>query len=85
MATRHRMLMAAWLTTAGALGVAGTALGAVTDRSVARYVVIATDGGPNCNIALPVETCTCFDGVPPCAAFQDEARYACLDDARTVQ
>ncbi len=68
-----------------ALGVAGTALGAVSDRSVARYIVLATDGGPNCNIGLPVESCTCLDGSPPCGAFQDEARFVCLDDVRTVQ
>lgn len=68
-----------------ALGLAGNALRAVTDRSVARYIVLATDGGPNCNLDLPVQTCTCVEGSPPCGSVQDEARYVCLDDQRTVQ
>ncbi|WP_437282920.1 vWA domain-containing protein [Sorangium sp. So ce375] len=58
-----------------------------------KVVLLATDGGPNCNqdeaVTCEAATCTtnmdgdCPSGVPNCCA--GGASDACLDDARTVQ
>jgi hypothetical protein len=51
-------------------------LGSRTSRT-ARAVVLATDGAPDCNAALPPRTCRCAS--PPC-----KAGTHCLDDQRTI-
>ncbi|WP_437594286.1 vWA domain-containing protein [Sorangium sp. So ce1000] len=58
-----------------------------------KYVLLATDGGPNCNqdAAMTCEAATCttnMDGDCPAAVANccaGGAADACLDDARTVQ
>jgi hypothetical protein len=54
-----------------------------------RAVLLATDGGPNCNGGLDPFTCTCSSGVDlDCqdAAFTDPATaaFSCLDDDNAV-
>jgi len=69
--------------TAEALRTAATYLTA--SRSVARTIVLATDGAPNCNGALDRTTCTCTsltNGRPDCR--RDDGEFSCLDDTRTV-
>ncbi len=55
------------------------------DTTRARFLVLATDGSPNCNTALDPATCVCVDGTM--GACRDEATSAnfCLDDARGEQ
>ena len=55
------------------------ALEVSSSRAVARAMVVATDGAPNCNEQLDKNTCVCTSG-PPC-----QTNDACLDDARTVK
>lgn len=50
-----------------------------------KYVLLATDGGPNCNYDLDCDADTCtpnLDGVPQCAAGNccDGAGEYCVDD-----
>ncbi|MBI5514430.1 MAG: VWA domain-containing protein [Deltaproteobacteria bacterium] len=57
------------------------------DRVGARYLVLATDGGPNCNGALENATCRCSaqPEATLCRSMSNiYARHNCLDDARTV-
>lgn len=67
--------------TVGAIDVAaGLVLGLRTAKG-GRALVLATDGGPDCNIALNPATCRCADGrVGNCARSQQ-----CLDDDRAVK
>lgn len=52
-----------------------------------RYVVLATDGAPNCNLALDPATCVCAG--PPGTCTPSSSRTGpitnCLDDARTIE
>ena len=66
--------------TAAALDVANAALLSVRSSRSARAMVLATDGGPNCNGALNPQTCTCADLGSGCRRNASQ----CLDDARTV-
>lgn len=53
-------------------------------RGVARAIMLATDGGPNCNgtLALP---CRCTSSTPgTCSAGNPDSAFACVDQARTV-
>ncbi len=52
-------------------------------RSIARTIVLATDGAPNCNGDLDADTCVCTSLVS-CASSPDRGRYSCLDDSRTI-
>ena len=52
-------------------------------RELARYLVVATDGAPNCNTTLDAATCVCSYGTASCAATGVGARY-CLDDDGAV-
>ncbi len=61
------------------------------NRARGRYLVLATDGGPNCNAALDAATCVCvgggggggpFGGGGMCRRDGDGQR--CLDRERTV-
>lgn len=53
-------------------------------RGVARTLVLATDGAPNCNPDLDPRTCVCTTPNFPCSANPNRGRYSCLDDARAV-
>ena len=65
--------------TANAVTTAAKSLLSVRAASTARAMVLATDGGPNCNESLDAHTCECVQ-----AGGCDSARM-CLDDARTVE
>jgi hypothetical protein len=54
-----------------------------TTRGVARTIVLATDGAPNCNSALDNFTCVCTGAANTCAD-PTTGPYQCLDDQRTV-
>jgi hypothetical protein len=51
-------------------------------RTVARTLVLATDGAPNCNPSLDPRTCVCTSLDTGCTS--PNSRYSCLDDTRTV-
>lgn len=54
-------------------------------RSVARTIVLATDGAPNCNGDLDARTCICTSTPPDiCSDNPGRGRYSCLDDGRTI-
>jgi von Willebrand factor type A domain len=67
--------------TASALSLAAQEIS--SSRAVARAIVVATDGAPNCNAALDGNTCTCTssdsDG---CRGISGGTN--CLDDVQTV-
>ncbi|MFZ5893530.1 MAG: hypothetical protein ACOY0T_20885 [Myxococcota bacterium] len=65
--------------TADAITAAARALRSVRAAKSARALVLATDGGPDCNTSLNPSTCRCLDGARTCGARR------CLDDVRTVQ
>ncbi|MGH7327119.1 MAG: VWA domain-containing protein, partial [Polyangiaceae bacterium] len=68
--------------TADAIATAATELLGIRAASAARAIVLATDGGPNCNPNLDKTTCTCADPVQTQCGAESEL---CLDDTRTVQ
>lgn len=51
-------------------------------RSVARTMVLATDGAPNCNGALDNTRCICTTANGNCGG--QNAQYNCLDDTRAI-
>jgi hypothetical protein len=57
-------------------------------RSVARTIVLATDGAPNCNGTLDARTCVCTSVASgttnACADAPSRGRFSCLDDDRTI-
>jgi hypothetical protein len=61
--------------TADALLLSATQLS--ESRAVARAMVIATDGAPNCNLGLDPDTCVC--STANCSSPTN-----CLDDVRTI-
>jgi hypothetical protein len=65
--------------TAAAIDIAANALHEVRAAESGRALVLATDGGPDCNTGLNPSTCTCVDGASSCTAIR------CLDDARSVE
>jgi hypothetical protein len=68
--------------TSGALGVAATHLLGLTTASSARAIVLATDGAPNCNLALDEDTCVCTS--PQSPGSNCDTPTLCLDDVRTI-
>jgi hypothetical protein len=54
-----------------------------SSRGLARAMVIATDGAPNCNAVLDPDTCTCTSASGSCVNNADGTN--CLDRTRTVQ
>lgn len=65
--------------TDAAIQLVGDMLVQRVSRTHTEVMVLATDGGPNCNGALDPTTCSCVDpSAPPC--IPDE----CLDDVRTA-
>lgn len=55
-------------------------------RSVARTIVLATDGAPNCNGDLDRQSCVCTSArnQPPCSSYSN-GQYNCLDNTRTLE
>jgi hypothetical protein len=56
------------------------------EGSPRRFIVLATDGGPNCNndaSAIDPDTCVCTS-LPEVCITPPEGIYSCLDDDRTV-
>lgn len=51
-----------------------------------RFIVVATDGGPNCNprVRADPRTCTCTSVREACLV-PDEGIYSCVDDPRTTE
>lgn len=68
--------------TAAALQAAATYL--TSSRGVARAMVLATDGQPNCNGALDGRTCVCTSTSPEACTQDPLGGYGCLDDVATV-
>jgi len=50
------------------------------DLTGERYVILATDGGPNCNLLADNRTCRCTGGPMLCADTNSFARINCLDE-----
>jgi len=69
--------------TADAIDTASSALFSVRAASSARALVLATDGGPDCNGALDPATCTCASAMPGRGGRCMRAEL-CLDDVRTI-
>lgn len=65
--------------TAGAINIAASALLGVRAASTARALVLATDGGPNCNDSLDPDTCRCALPNQDC-----HSSWQCIDDVRTA-
>lgn len=56
-------------------------------RGQARYIVLATDGGPNCNgqNPIPFNRCTCTSSnQSQCAMDPNFGVFNCLDETRTI-
>jgi hypothetical protein len=78
--------------TADAVDVGAKAILQVRAASSARAIILATDGGPNCNDNLDYFTCTCanpeqapdFNCTDPNTGLRDPQSELCLDDTRTV-
>lgn len=51
-----------------------------------RFIVVATDGGPNCNprVGADPSTCLCTSAREACLR-PDEGIYSCVDDPRTLE
>lgn len=52
-------------------------------RGVASYMVLLTDGIPNCNANIAPDTCQCLDPATSCGG--ERGRLSCLDDDGTVR
>jgi hypothetical protein len=64
--------------TSEALRIAASYL--LQNRAVARSIILATDGAPNCNSAADTTTCVCAAPQGTCSQYAE----LCLDDVRTV-
>jgi hypothetical protein len=53
-------------------------------RAVARVMVLATDGAPNCNAALNGNTCNCTLQDPDGCKVDPPGALACLDDTKSI-
>jgi hypothetical protein len=54
-------------------------------RVLAKYIVLATDGGPNCNEQLDANQCECLSPSGPNACSRSGDSRSCLDDIATVR
>jgi hypothetical protein len=68
--------------TAEALTVAADAVSKV--RGIARTLVLATDGAPNCNFDHPPSPCVCTSNDPDACGPPVEDVSLCLDDTVTI-
>jgi hypothetical protein len=66
--------------TAATLQIARNALTALGSDGGQRAVILATDGGPNCNASLDGNTCRCVAAQENCVGFSGN----CLDDTNTI-
>ncbi len=72
--------------TAGAVEVAGRWFVEHPEADGNRYLLLATDGAPNCNSLLDPLTCTCTGAPSSCALGGNPfASSNCLDDDRTLR
>ncbi len=72
--------------TAGAVEVAGRWFVDHPDADGDRYLILATDGAPNCNPSLSPSTCRCTGAASSCTSGHGVFDpINCLDDDRTVQ
>jgi hypothetical protein len=79
--------------TASALDTAATLMLGLRTATGARALVLATDGGPNCNADLNILTCRCTSAPPAgsggsanlCSSSSGQGGVNCLDDARTEE
>lgn len=55
------------------------------DRSGERYLLLATDGGPNCNPMFDPAVCVCTGAAQPLCRNNVFGRINCLDADRTVE
>jgi von Willebrand factor type A domain len=72
--------------TADAISTAAQGLLSIRAASTARAIILATDGGPNCNTSLDSETCTCANPAETTCG-KDPPPFdpqLCLDDTRTL-
>jgi hypothetical protein len=75
--------------TAAALNNAAASLSTLGDPVSPKFIVLATDGGPNCNYFLSASpACTCNYAAPDwcCTSYPDQCAfgYTCLDDDHTL-
>lgn len=58
----------------------------LTPGASRRYLLLATDGAPNCNpdTGVPVSRCVCT-GPPETCLAPEPGPYSCLDDRRTIE
>jgi hypothetical protein len=73
-------VVGSWTPTATSLQAAGAAL-AASGLDGRFYVILITDGAPNCNAGLAGATCECVGADPDSCASQPKL---CMDDDRTV-
>ena len=74
------MLTCGGTPTADTLYNAHTYLSTLAGDGHLKYLLLATDGPPNCNNALPGGTCTCTNPMGGCILNPSN----CLDDVRTI-
>lgn len=67
--------------TAVALQIAADGFSATATR---RFMVLATDGAPNCNAGLDGSTCVCTSPMNACR-MPTPGVFSCLNDVRTIQ
>ena len=77
--------------TAAALNNAASSLASLGNKSAKKYLVLATDGGPNCNYLLSSSPkCSCTYATSPdyCCTSHPSAKcnvgHTCLDDANSL-
>lgn len=70
-----------------AVAVAEAAAAVRRAGSPRRFIVLATDGGPNCNDGPEIDpdTCICTNRDPMDCRMPDIGIYSCLDDSRTIR
>ncbi len=75
--------------TAAALNNAAASLNALGDPASPKFIILATDGGPNCNYFLSADpscSCTYASSDYCCTSYPDQCLfgYTCLDDDHTL-
>lgn len=71
--------------TAAAVRRATQSLRAREARGRAQYLVLATDGGPNCNGALDPEVCSCGEPPPNICSTNRNGALFCLDAEGAIE